>query len=522
MDSAVGIALNFDKTNASNSIDLIQSSDEIQSAVEKRKVFKLIGWKVNGIENYRVAKKLKDGIFFEIIELIDGNLLYFLKDFHELSLPEAEFFKNALECFQKSNKIRSSRKHDLNSFLKNFCIGQCVELDELQQSFFLKILKLSVFGAGNPLNVLLEDDSLEEISCIGVGEKRPMHVYHKVFGWLSTNLFYADSITVQNAVNRICRRLGRRLSMQTPRLNACLENGARLNASISPVSFFGPNFTIRKFQEKPFTPLDLIENRTVSAKAMAFLWTAMEIDCSVLFIGNTGSGKTTTLNALFSFVPQSERIISVEETPEISLPHSHLIKLNVVESLQIEMHDLVFDTLRMRPDRVIVGEIRNGFEAKAFIDTLLAGQGKGSYATFHAQSAMDGIFRLKNLGAKDFDLAAIDLIVVQRRWTEIDVEKNFRSEIRRVSEICEVSLHDGKLKLVPLFEFCFEKNCLVQSKKSRKIFRKAMNCFKLDESGLVGEILKRENFLKKFSGNKIELIEFFKMVSSGGWKNYGI
>jgi Flp pilus assembly CpaF family ATPase len=117
----------------------------------------------------------------------------------------------------------------------------------------------------------------------------------------------------------------------------------------------------------------------LDSQSLAFLWLALQSDCTLLICGNTGSGKTSTLNALFCFVPANERIVVVEETPEIRLPHEHQIRLASSLELGIDMHSLIVDSLRMRPDRIIVGEMRTASETKAFVDTLLAGQGKGSY-----------------------------------------------------------------------------------------------------------------------------------------------
>ena len=131
--------------------------------------------------------------------------------------------------------------------------------------------------------------------------------------------------------------------------------------------------------------------------------------------GNTASGKTTTLNALFSFVPANERVLIAEETPEIMIPHAHQMRLVASREMGIGLKDLVYDTLRMRPDRMIVGEVRSREEAGALFDVLLAGQARGCYATFHAQSAEEARSRFRHLGVNPEDLSSLDCIVVQRR-----------------------------------------------------------------------------------------------------------
>ena len=171
--------------------------------------------------------------------------------------------------------------------------------------------------------------------------------------------------------------------------------------------------TIRKFKQSPFSPKDLVETGTISDEALAFLWMAMQCDFNVLVAGSTGSGKTTTLNCLSAFIPMRERIIIVEETPEINIPHRHSVRLTVNSDIGVGMDELVSDTLRMRPDRVIGGEVRTAPEAKALMNTMLAGQGKGSIATFHALNSQEAVNRLRNLGINELDLGAINLVVVQ-------------------------------------------------------------------------------------------------------------
>ncbi len=481
-----------------------------QSEIETKKIRKILGWEIKNPEKKLLAKKLKEENEFEIWELKDNSKKYIAKFFPELSLFEAELFQKVLKKFQENERF--NKKVSTKEFLKKYCVENEISLEEGQKQYFEKILEIEVFGSGGSLTPILEDENIEEICCIGA--KRPLYVYHRIFGWAETNFYYTNRSTIKNLVNRMARKLGRRLSIQNPRLNACLENGCRINASIPPISFFGPNFTIRKFREKPFTPSDLIENKTVSSKAMAFLWIAMEIDCSILFVGNTGSGKTSTMNALFSFVPMNERIIAVEETPEIFLPHKHFVKLNVAEEMEIGMHELIFDTLRMRPDRIVVGEVRTPNETKAFIDTLLAGQGKGSYATFHGKSAKEAINRLEKFGASKTDLHSIDLIVVQKRWTKIDSEKGNRTELRKVFEITELLESENCIKQNKIFEFDFEKFGLAEKSISKKVFEKAKRCFGKNEKELLKELSARQKFLESCIGKNLEIREFFKKINN--------
>lgn len=463
---------------------------------EDRKVEEILGWKVfrvKGIERV-IAEKPKA----QIVDCF-GKKIYFLHRFPELSFEEANLLIEVLEELKEKEEVQKA--------LLEYCEENFVLLEEEQQKYLNKVLDLSVKGYG-ALSEILEDEEIEEVSVCGLGKENPVRVYEKNFGWIETNLYYVREETVKNLVNKMARNIGRRITLQNPRLNAVLPTGERIHAAIEPVSQ-NPSLTIRRFRKKPFTALELEKNRTISLNALAFLYTAMQTDSSVLVAGNTGSGKTTTLNALFSFVPENERIITAEETPELNLMQKHVVKMRIVEGIEIGMNELITDSLRMRPDRIIVGEVRTKEEMEAFIDTLLAGQGKGSYATFHAQSAKEAIQRMKKLGVKEMDLESIDLIVVQRRWTKIN--KKERKEQRRVTEIAEI-LEGGKLNM--LYEYDFGRDLLAERNESVKVIKKIMNSFSVPKNKTLKIVEKNTNFLEKLSEKDLSAFELFKELNS--------
>jgi len=478
--------------------------------VEEREIERLLGFRTRKIKKKLIHKFLLKTDSVELIELKNRQKIYFLKEFPELSLEEAELVKETVEEFQ-AKEGREEEKNLLKEF-NSYCKRNLIELDREQKNYLYKLIESIAFGFG-PLNTILADDSIEEVSLAGLTARNPVRVFEKNYGWIETNLYYSSEQTVKDLVNRMARKIGRRLSMQTPKINAVLPDGSRLNATIKPVSFTGPSFTIRKFKEEPFTPLDLIENNTFTAELMAFIWMALESDASIVVAGNTGSGKTTTLNSLFSFVPRNERIIVAEETPEIKLPHRHLIKLNTIESLGIGMQELITDTLRMRPDRIIVGEIRSREEINAFIDTMLAGQGKGSYATFHAQSSQEAITRMKNYGIIDLDLQSIDLLLIQKRWTQVNLKRKQRKETRKIIEASEILLQGNQIKINKLYEFNYKKNELEKKNQGIKAMQKIMNCLGLSKRKAEKEIKRRERILKKMLPEKYNLKEFFERIN---------
>jgi Flp pilus assembly CpaF family ATPase/Fe-S-cluster-containing hydrogenase component 2 len=338
------------------------------------------------------------------------------------------------------------------------------------------------------LSPLLESDAFEELY---VAERQPVRVFSKQLGWLDTDLVIDSRKKALDLVNAMSRRLGRRITLKSPRLSANIDSG-RIHAVVSPISLDGVSLTVRRFNRQPFPPQALVGGGTISAEAMAFLWMCMECDLNVLVAGNTGSGKTSTLNSLFSFIPEDERIILVEETPEMSLPHRHLVRLAVCEELGVRMDELVSDTLRMRPDRVVVGEVRSPQEARAFVNTMLAGQGKGSYATFHGQSSREALTRLQSLGVSAADLFALDVIVVQRRWTQ-------RGKLLR--RVTEIAVQDSG-RLEASYEYDFRGGLLVpRNPFCRKVSERMRATFCLEKRGLRRELERRAEFLGSDPGS---------------------
>ncbi|MDD5163767.1 MAG: ATPase, T2SS/T4P/T4SS family [Candidatus ainarchaeum sp.] len=471
-----------------------------------RRVEKIIGWNCLSLQKKEAKKILLESENHCIIELDSGELRYSAR-LPELTIQEALALKKMTKDFQGQNSKKGAE--DIESFIENYCIEKSILLDPEQRKYFEKILESRIFGF-SALDFFLTDPSIEEISVIGIGRKKPVFVFHREFGWIKTNVFFGSENFARDLANKMARKIGRRLTLECPKLNANLPDGSRLTAIIPPVSEEA-SLTIRKFRTEPFTPLDLIENNTFSSEFCAFIWLALELECSFLIAGNTGSGKTSTLNCLLGFVPKQERLIVVEETPEIVLPHEHCVKMNVVKEQGFDMHSLIIDTLRMRPDRVVVGEIRNSCEAIAFMDTLLAGQGRGSYATFHALCGKEAVARLKSFGIRELDLAAIDLLIVQRRWAQASAH-GF-AEKRRIVEAMEICFSGEGIETKPLFEFDFQKNCLVKTGESEKVFSRARDFLGLDRKRFLEEIEKRKKILEGIAQKKFSAKDFFEAIN---------
>lgn len=350
-------------------------------------------------------------------------------------------------------------KQAIEHLLPRVLSDEGLEADEDQLQYLTQAALAHLAGFA-PLDKMLSDADIEEIAVIGLSH--PIYIYKRKLGWQRTDCEITTHEHLTHLINKMARPLGRRITAQSPRLNALLPDGSRLHASIPPLS--SGELTVRLHSATPWSVADLMQNKSTTADALAFLWLAFQSDSSILIAGNTASGKTTLLDALFSFVPLSERVVLIEETPELRLAHPHRIGLIASEELGISMAELVRDSLRMRPDRVAVGEVRTPPEAQAFVETLLSGQARGSYATFHAQSAPEALRRLRNLGANEDDLASLDFIVLQRRIARYNPKTKQQEELRRMLGVWMLDKkEDGKpstasssssnLSLVPVFHY---------------------------------------------------------------------
>lgn len=454
----------------------------------------LLGWKVLEIPSESIQKIMREEGENPVLELRGGERICFLNQIPELSLEEAEFLHEVVGEF-KAKENNEEALQSLSGVMDNWALGQGILVEEKQKEYLLEIMQLSCFDFG-PMSFLLRDESIEEIAVIGIGSEKPVQVYDRTFGWLKTNLFYTQEKVLKDLVNKMAREIGRRISFQTPSINATLKNGSRLHAVFEPLAFKHPSITIRKFSAEPFTPANLLNFHAITAEALAFLELCMKTDASMIVGGNTGSGKTSTLNALLSFIPEDERIVMVEETPEIRLSHQHVVRLKTAEHLNVAMKELIVNSLRMRPDRMVVGEVRKKEEAEALLDTLLAGQGKGSYATFHCQSAKECILRMKSFGIPELDLASVDLIVVQRRWT--DYSGGRKQDCRNIMEIAEVIPAGNGIELNELFEFNFSAKKLEKTGESRRMADKIRRSFSWDKEEMNLHLLQStEKFQKQ-------------------------
>ncbi len=271
-------------------------------------------------------------------------------------------------------------------------------------------------GFGN-LDILLNDANLEEI--VINNAKEPVWVYHRRFGWLKTNILIPNESRIRHYSTIIGRDVGKEITILNPLMDAHLKTGDRVNATLSPISSKGNTITIRKFAVKPWTITAFLKEKTISYEGAALIWLAVQHEMSIIVTGGTASGKTSMLNVIANFFPPNQRIISIEDTREVMLPKIlHWVPLetrlaNPEGKGGIQMLDLIVNSLRMRPDRILVGEIRRRAEAEVLFEAMHTGH--SVYGTLHANNARETITRLTSppIDLPKQILPAISLIVVQ-------------------------------------------------------------------------------------------------------------
>jgi len=334
--------------------------------------------------------------------------------------------------------------------------------DEVTSAFLSTYLKMKSLGLGT-LELIMRDENLEEIVINESSE--PVWVFHKKLGWLKTNIFLKSEDQIRHYASIIARKIGRQITVLTPLLDAHLDAGDRVNATLYPVSTQGNTITIRKFTKDPWTITKFLQSNTISYKAAALIWTTIQYEMSALISGGTASGKTSALNVFAGFFPPNQRIISIEDTREMKLPKFlHWVPLNTVlpnpeGKGEITMQDLLVNSLRMRPDRILVGEVRRSKEAETLFEAIHTGH--SVYATFHANNAKETVERLTNapINVPKIMIQAISLIIVQFR--------NRRTGKRRTFQIAEV-LPSGDANII--LQYDAKKDQLIEVSKSKALF----------------------------------------------------
>ena len=345
-----------------------------------------------------------------------------------------------------------------------------------------------ILGYG-PLEPLLADSSITEVMANG-----PKNVYIERYGLIEkTNVTFENDAHLMRIIDRIVSPLGRRVDESSPMVDARLPSGYRVNATIPPLSLDGPLLTIRKFATTPYTAQDLIANGTLSPNLVSFISACVEARVNMIISGGTGTGKTTLLNVVSAFIPNRERILTIEDTAELQMKQEHVGRLekrppNVEGKGEVTIRQLVINALRMRPDRIIVGEARGG-EALDMLQAMNTGH-DGSMTTIHSNSPRDTLRRIETMvlmagmelplkAIREQVASAIELIVHMNRM---------RDGTRKVTQVSEVQGLEGD-SIVMQDIFVYEQTG----------FQNGRVIGQLKSTGL------RPKFAEKFAVNNIDL-----------------
>ncbi len=330
---------------------------------------------------------------------------------------------------KKSEYLEKRFREEITYLLSKYLPG----VSDKTKDFLITYLVQKSLGLGK-IELLLDDNNLEEIVINNASESA--WVYHHKHGWLKTNIYLENEEQIKHYSALIGRKVGRSINLLSPLLDAHLETGERINATLYPVSSKGNTLTLRKFSAKPITITNMLKEKTISLSAASLIWAGIEYELSALVAGGTASGKSVLLGALCSFFPPNQRIVSIEDVRELVLPkYLHWIPMvtreaNVEGKGEVTMLDLIINSLRMRPDRIVVGEIRRQREAETLFEAMHTGH--SVYATLHANDTEETINRLLNppISVPKSSLPAISMIIMMHR--------NRRTGVRRVLQVSEI------------------------------------------------------------------------------------
>jgi pilus assembly protein CpaF len=372
---------------------------------------------------------LKEKVHTEIIELIN----------HEVA---------------SGNDITENQEEYLLKSIEGLIDANAAGISRADRARIQKEIYNNVVGLG-PLEPLLEDPDISEIMVNG-----PYNVYVERRGKLElSSTVFKDNEHLLNIINRIVSSVGRRIDETSPMVDARLADGSRVNAVIPPIVLNGPTITIRKFSKSPLTVSDLVQKASVSPMMMSFLEACVKGKLNIIVSGGTGSGKTTLLNVLSGYIPDTDRIVTIEDAAELQLRQNHVVTMesrpaNLEDAGQITIRELVRNALRMRPDRIVVGEVRSG-ETLDMLQAMNTGH-DGSLTTAHANTPRDLMSRLETMvlmAGMDLPIKAIreqvssalDVIVQQARM------KDGTRKIINITQV--VGMEGDTITLQDLFVF---------------------------------------------------------------------
>jgi flagellar protein FlaI len=446
-------------------------------------------------------KDIYDFLRNTIIDRID----YDREDIDESKLPKDE--KEYLDELMEEHGVRTSTqlvkvmrifneyrlRKTLNKLLRD--TGKDISAVTREKMFYFAVRDFMGYGKIDPM---MNEPQLEDISCDGVN--LPLYVFHREFKNIKTNMIFESSEELDNFVIFLAQKSGKNISISHPVLDATLPDGSRLNQTLgTEVTTRGSSFTIRKFKEDPLTISDLVKFRTLSPEMAAHLWLAVQFGESFIVSGGTASGKTTTLNAISHFIPPAAKIITIEDTREMNLPHENWVAgltrekkgTETTAGASIDMYALLVAALRQRPEYMIVGEVR-GKEAMAIFQAMATGQ--ITYSTIHADSMASIVHRLENppINIPRILILGLNLIALQ---AQVRVKNQRTRRIKELVEIIGIEPTSNEIVTNTVYKWLPARDEFKYSGHS-KLYEKIMERENINAEEVVDEVGRRSKIIK--------------------------
>ncbi|MEM5882869.1 MAG: type II/IV secretion system ATPase subunit, partial [Candidatus Aenigmatarchaeota archaeon] len=449
-------------------------------------------------------KPQKDELIFSYAKIFwDPSLNKYIYQVVEPELTDRlkEIIKKLKELIQEKLDIEFGKlkkfetKEYLYKTIDELLSYYKIEVSDKEKLIIRYYIERDFIGLGR-IEPLMADENIEDISCDGVGI--PIFVFHRnpKLGSIVTNIVFEDPDELDSFIHRLAQLCGKSISVATPLIGGSLPDGSRVQAALATdIARRGSNFTIRKFTVEPLTPIHLLKYNTLDIPSLAFLWLAVDFGRSILVAGGTASGKTTLLNVLSLFIRPEKRIVSIEDTPELKLPHPHWVPYVARTPIgtedrkirgEIDLFDLLKESLRQRPDYIVVGEVR-GREAYVLFQEMATGH--PSLATIHAENINKLIDRLTTppISLPASLIGSLDLVVflLRIRYRE--------KHVRKVNQIVEIVGIDPETKepvVNEVFKWDASKDKIVVVNKSM-ILKKIAESMGLSEQQVKEELERR-------------------------------
>jgi len=435
-----------------------------------------------------------------------------------------DFIYNTLHTISTNTKEIEQKGVDsvLEELVDEIILDYSLKITNKEKEKLLYYFKKNLLGLSK-LEPLMNDPYIEDISCDG--SEVPLFLYHREHGSIQSNVQFTDEEELSGFVIKLAQKSGKHISIANPMIDATMPDGSRIQMTLSTeISSKGSTFTIRKFREEPFSPPDLIRFNTMSSEMIAYFWMAVEHGFNALISGGTASGKTSTLNALALFIPRESKIVSIEETREINLPHPNWIPGvsrtgfgEVVDGKiagEIDMYDLMKAALRQRPEYILVGEIR-GREAYVLFQAMATGH--TTYSTVHADSTKSLIHRLEGepINIPRIMLQSLDIVCLQ---TITRVKNKRARRCKQIIEIIDIDPTTKELLTNEVFRWDPIKDKYKYSGKSYILEQiRAKN--NMDHASITEELQRRAKILEWMVENNITQFEDVAISTAQYYEN---